>query len=66
MENKMEQKSMTALISAFSRVYHYKNNNVRIFADTFGEKLISEDEYNQISDSMRKEIRFFNPNFNEN
>lgn len=62
----MEQKSMTALISAFSRVYHCKNNMVRIFADTVGEKIISEEEYQQISESMKKGISFFNPNFNGN
>lgn len=66
METKMEQKSMTALISAFSRVYHFKNNVVRIFADSVGEKILSEDEYQQISDNMKKGIKFFNPNFNGN
>lgn len=59
----MNQKSSTALISAYSRVYHYRNNSVRIFSDTFGEKIISEDEYNQISSSMKQGIKFFNPNF---
>lgn len=60
----MEQKSMTALVSAFSRVYHVKNNRMRIFADTVGEKILSEDEYNQISNSMKQGIKFFNETFN--
>ena len=29
----MEQKSMTALVSAFSRAYHSENNDVKIFND---------------------------------
>ncbi|MDF2671930.1 MAG: methyltransferase, putative, family [Clostridiales bacterium] len=62
----MEQKSMTALVSAFSRVYHHKNNMVRIFDDSFGEKILSEDEYLQISNSMKQGIKFFNPTFNGN
>lgn len=60
----MEQKSLTALISVFSRVYHFRNNKVRIFSDSFGQKLISKEEYQQISNSMVQGINFFNPNFN--
>lgn len=62
----MEQKSLTALICVFSRVFHFKNNTVRIFSDSFGQKLISEEEYQQISNSMLQGIKFFNPNFNGN
>lgn len=59
----MGQKNMTALVSAFSRVYHYKKNNIKIFKDTFGEKIITDSEYEQISNSMIKGIQFFNPEF---
>lgn len=59
----MEQKSMTALVSAFSRAYHSLNNEVKIFDDTVARKLFAEEEYSQISKSMSDGIRFFNPTF---
>lgn len=60
----MNQQSMTALVSAFSRAYHYKNNAVRIFDDSVAELLLTEQEYKQIGESMLQGIRFFNPEFN--
>lgn len=59
----MEQKSMTALVSAFSRGYHSSNNKVKIFDDNIAKKLLSEKEYNEISNNMIKGISFFNPAF---
>ena len=52
---------MTALVSAFSRAYHFKNNTVRIFEDSIAEKLLSQAEYQQIADHMSRGISFFNP-----
>lgn len=57
----MEQKSMTALISAFSRGYHAEHNQVKIFDDSIAKKLLSEEEFAQISKSMTEGIGFFNP-----
>ncbi len=59
----MEQKSMTALVSAFSRAYHSLNNEVKIFDDTVARELLSEEEYYQISKSMSDGINFFHPTF---
>lgn len=59
----MEQKSMTALISAFSRAYHHENNEVKIFNDSVARLLLTNEEYNQISTSMSDGIEFFNPSF---
>ena len=59
----MEEKNMTALISCFARCYHYKNNDVRIFSDNMAEKILSKEEYNNISKEMIKGIKFFNPSF---
>lgn len=59
----MEQKSMTALISAFSRGYHSDNNQVTIFDDFIANKLISNEEKEEISVSMSQGIKFFNPQF---
>ena len=59
----MENKNMTALVSAFARCYHYKNNKYRIFSDNCAEKILSNKEYNEIANSMFEGIKFFNPNF---
>lgn len=59
----MERKSMTALVSAFSRAYHSENNDVKIFNDSIAKLLLSESEYNEIAKSMSGGIMFFNPSF---
>lgn len=53
---------MIALISCFTRYYHYKNNDVRIFSDNMAEKILSKEEYSNISE-MIKGIKFFNSSF---
>lgn len=62
----MEEKNMTALISCFARCYHYKNNDIRIFSDNMAEKILSKEEYSNISKEMIKGINFFNPSFSGN
>jgi len=59
----VKQKSMTALVSSFSRAYHCENNDVKIFNDSVARLLLSEEEYNQIGKSMAQGIQFFNPGF---
>lgn len=59
----MEKSSMTALVSAFSRAYHYKNNRVRIFDDSMAEYFLTDQEYQQIFTHMAQGIGFFNPGF---
>ena len=56
-------KNMTALVSAFARLYHIKNSNIKIYNDMYAEKIITEDEYNEISTNMKNGISFFNPNY---
>lgn len=51
-------KSMTALISAFARIYHTKNSNIKIYNDNFAEKIISKKELDEISKNMEKGISF--------
>ena len=62
----MEQKSMTALVSAFARAYHSLNNKVKIFDDSVARQLLTDDEYRQIAQSMSGGIGFFNPSFQGN
>lgn len=59
----MKQKSMTALVSAFSRWYHVQHNEVTIFNDSVADKILSADEKHQIAASMSGGIGFFNPSF---
>ncbi|WP_252250069.1 class I SAM-dependent methyltransferase [Clostridium sp. ZBS13] len=59
----MEKKFMSALICAFSRAYHAKENEVKIFDDTIAELLLSKEEYNEIGENMSCGIKFFNPKF---
>ena len=54
---------MTALVSSFLRCYHYKNNDVKIFSDSFAEVILSDLEYNAIASNMSDGIKFFNPEF---
>jgi O-methyltransferase involved in polyketide biosynthesis len=54
---------MTALVSCFARAYHSKNYKYKIYNDYLAEKILSEDEYDNISDNMKKGINFFNPSF---
>ena len=46
-------KNMTALVSAFARLYHTKNSNIKIYNDMYAEKIITEDEYYEISTNMK-------------
>lgn len=59
----MKQSNMTALISAFARAYHAKNNKTTIFNDNMAGSLLTEQEYQAISNSMAQGINFFNPKF---
>ena len=55
--------NMTALVSAFARAYHYKNNDTRVFADPFAEAMLTNEEYSAISQNMSQGILFFNQEF---
>jgi methyltransferase (TIGR00027 family) len=62
-DNFMKKKSMTALVSAFSRAYHSTQNSEKVFDDYLAKKILTEDEYKQIASNMSKGISFFNPSF---
>lgn len=53
--------SVTAIMSAFGRAYHAKNNENPVFADTAAEKLLSEQEYEIIGSYIIKGLDFFEP-----
>lgn len=50
--------NITAKVSCFARAYHYKNNQVHIFADDVAEKLLGDD-YDLVAQSMSQGISFF-------
>ena len=55
--------NMTAMVSCFSRAYHYKNNSEWVFKDAIAGSILSEEEYNAIAYNMTKGISYFAPNF---
>lgn len=59
----MEQISMTALVSAFSRAYHSIHNTEKVFDDYLAKDILTQSEYEQIASNMSKGIKFFNPSF---
>ena len=59
----MKEKSMTALISAFSRAYHFETAQVKRFSDPVAKLLFRPEEYRQICHHMSQGISFFNPAF---
>ncbi|MEC0092155.1 class I SAM-dependent methyltransferase [Paenibacillus macquariensis] len=59
----MGNKSLTALVSAFSRAYHAEHNQIKIFDDQLARQLLSDEEYENISSNMSQAIAFFQPEF---
>lgn len=59
----MEQKSMTALVSVFSRAYHSLQNTEKVFDGYLAKDILTQSEYEQIASNMSKGINFFNPAF---
>ena len=54
---------MTALVSAFARWYHTIHNVVKVFDDSLAERILTDNEKQQIANSMSEGIGFFNPGF---
>ena len=44
-------------ISVFARAYHYRNNHTWVFADPVAEKMLTDEEYTEISQNMSRGIR---------
>ncbi|WP_410511455.1 class I SAM-dependent methyltransferase [Paenibacillus sp. BR2-3] len=59
----MENKSLTALVSAFSRAYHAEHNQFKIFDDQLAIQLLTDEEYENIASNMSLAIAFFEPEF---
>lgn len=55
------QASITALMSAFGRAYHFENESAPVFSDSAAEKLLSREEYEQMKKYILSGIDFFAP-----
>ena len=55
--------NMTALVSAFARACHYRDNAEWVFADRFAEKMLTEEEFAGIARNMSEGIAYFAPGF---
>lgn len=60
----MDNKNMTALVSAFVRCYHDKKSNIKIYRDKYVQYILNSEEYVAILNNMSDGIKFFNPKFN--
>ncbi len=55
----MSAKNMTALFSLFARAYHAEHHQEHIFFDCCARKLISDEEYSEISNNLIRGSSFF-------
>lgn len=53
----------TALVSCFARAGHYKLNSEWIFKDEMAQKILSQEEYDEISSNMNAGIAYFATDF---
>lgn len=58
---KQNKSSITSLVSAFGRAYHSQYDSPKIFDDHVAQKLITPEEFADISRNMVQGIAFFNP-----
>lgn len=56
-----KERSITSLMSSFARAYHCENEEFPVFSDTVARKLMTDDEYNMISNYVLGGISFFAP-----
>lgn len=57
------KENMTSLMCAFIKEYHYNNNGYKILSDSFFKKLLTKEEYDNISASLSSNISFFNNSY---
>ncbi len=50
--------SLTAIVSAFGRAYHSLNDEPKIFNDYLAEKMITDEEFKNISKNMIEGVKF--------
>lgn len=58
---KNNEASITALVTAYGRIYHSINESPKIFDDFLGRELMTKEEYESISHKLAESIKFFLP-----
>lgn len=58
-----KSENMTALMSAFARAYHTENDEITMYSDPLARRILGEDDYKAIGESIIGGIKFFEPNF---
>lgn len=59
----MKNRSLTALVSAFSRAYHAEHNRHPVFKDSLARAILTDEEYHDIGFNMSQGTGFFLPEF---
>ena len=54
--------SITALVTAFCRAYHYAHDNPKIFEDYLAGQLFTEEEYRFFNQNLAGLLKIVNPN----
>jgi methyltransferase (TIGR00027 family) len=55
------QVSLTALLTAYVRAYHARNDQPRIFDDFLAYNLFTEEEFKNLGHNLAESLNFFNP-----
>ncbi|MEL4025941.1 class I SAM-dependent methyltransferase [Lysinibacillus endophyticus] len=55
------QSSITSLMTAFGRAYHFLNDTPKIYEDSVAIDLITDKEFREISDNLIKAVHLLNP-----
>ena len=55
----MKQSSMTARVSAFARAYHANEKGEKVFCDLLAKRMLSEEEYEAVANSMIQGAAYF-------
>jgi len=59
----MNKESMTAFVCAFARAYHVSENELTVFDDYLGQRLLTEEEWSQALKHMAEGINYFEATF---
>lgn len=55
------QVSITALVTAYARAYHAKNDSPKIFNDLLADHLFKEEERSYLGHNLAESLKFFDP-----
>lgn len=62
-DTELNKRKKEALVDCFVRTYHLKRFSTRVFTDFFAHRLISDEEYSNISKEITENIYKYKPDF---